>query len=184
MGFAAGATPSAPALATTSDGTLYLAVQGLDRIYLKILPNGGSWSAWQKLPGSTVGAPALAVEGPIVQLAARGSDGASIWHGRMDRGSLEWLGWQRLSGLTPSKPSLAAASDTEVYLAVRGTNSRIHVNRWAGGAWTGWSQMPTGSTPSGPSILVVNGQLHVAVRGADSSIYWCRRTLPSGAWSG
>ena len=179
-----GSTSSPPALAAGSDCTLYLLVRGSDDgIYLRTLPNGGSWSGWQKLPGKTVDGPTVAVVESVLHVAVRGSDGSSIWHGRMDRASGNWLGWSRVSGSTPSKPSLAAASATEVYLAVRGMNNRVYVNRWESGTWIGWSQIPTGNTPSGPSILAMNDQLYVAVRGTDSRIYWCSRALPSGSWS-
>jgi len=179
-----GSTASAPALAAASDCSLYLVVRGTDnRIYLSVLPRGGSWSGWRKLPGTTIDAPSVAVAGSTLHLAARGSDGSSIYHGRMDLTNNAWLGWIRVSGSTPSRPALAAVSSTEVYLAVRGSDSRVYVNRWNGVAWTGWSQILAGSTPNAPSIAAANGQLYVAVRGTDSRIYWCSRPLPSGSWS-
>jgi hypothetical protein len=179
-----GSTASAPALAAASDCSLYLVVRGKDNgIYLSVLPTGGSWSGWQKLPGTTIDAPGVAVAGSTLHLAVRGSDGSSIYHGRMDLTSDAWLGWIRVSGSTSSKPALAAVSDTEVYLAVRGSNSRIYVNKWNGAAWSSWSQIPAGSTPNAPSIAAANGQLYVVVRGTDSRIYWCSRPLPSGSWS-
>jgi hypothetical protein len=179
-----GSTPSAPALAAAPDCTLYLAVRGSNNgIYLNTLPSGGSWSGWQKLPGATIDAPAVAVAGSVLHFVVRGGDGSSIWHGRMDRGTMQWLGWSQLPGSTPSKMALAAVSDTEVYLAVRGSDNRLYVNKWDGANWTGWNQIPAGITPNGPSITITNGQLYLAVRGMDNGIYWCSRSLPSGSWS-
>jgi len=179
-----GSTPSAPALAAAPDCTLYLLVRGSDNgIYLNTLPNGGAWSGWQKLPGATTDSPAMTVAGPALHIVVRGGDGSSIWHGMMDRNNGQWLGWSRLSGSTPSKMALAAASETEVYLVVRGSDSRIYVNKWDGTTWTGWNYIPTGNTPSGPSATIAESQLYVAVRGMDNGIYWCGRGLPSGLWS-
>jgi hypothetical protein len=59
---------------------------------------------------------------------------------------------------TASKPALAAVSDTEVYLAVRGSDNRIYVNRWDGTGWANWNQIPTGNARNGPSITVANGR--------------------------
>jgi len=179
-----GTTRSAPALATAPDCTLYLAVRGTDnRIYLNTLPTGGSWSGWQRLPGSTVDSPAMEVAGSVLHFAVRGSDGSSIYHGRMDRITGAWLGWSRLPGSTPSRLTLAAVSDTEVYLADRGSNNRVYMNRWDGAARSGWNQIPTGSTLNGPSLTVANGTLYIAVQGGDNGLYWCSRSMPSGSWS-
>jgi len=179
-----GSTASAPALAAASDCSLYLVVRGKDNgIYLNSLPMGGSWSGWQKLPGSTIHGPAATVAGSTLNIAVVGSDGSSIWHGRKNLSSGAWLGWSRVSGSTPSKPALAAVSDAEVYLAVRGSDNRVYVNRWSETAWTGWNRIPTGSTLNGPSITVANGELFVALQGTNGGIYWCSRSLPSGSWS-
>jgi len=179
-----GSTPSPPALAAASDCTLYLVVRGGDdSIYLRTLPNGGSWSGWQKLPGKTADGPAVAVTASTLHFAVRGSDGSSIWHGRLNRDTMMWIGWLRLSGSTPSKPGLAPASDTEVYMAVRGSNNRIYVNKWDGASWAGWNWIPTGSTTNGPSVVVANGQLYVAVQGGGNGIYYCDRSLSTGVWS-
>lgn len=180
-----GSTPSAPALAAAPDCTLYLAVRGSDNgIYLNIRVSG-SWGEWQKLPGATIDAPAVAVAESVLHFVVRGGDGSSIWHGRMDRGTMQWLGWSQLPGSSPSKMALAAVSDTEVYLAVRGSDNRLYANKWDGANWTGWNQIPAGITPNGPSITITNGQLYLAVRGMDNGIYWCSRGLSTSppAWS-
>jgi hypothetical protein len=178
-----GSTPSAPALAAASDCTLYLAVRGSDNgIYLNVR-TGPSWGGWQKLLGVTVDGPAVTVAGSVLHFAVRGGDGSSIWHGRMNRGTMQWLGWSNLPGSTPSKPALAAASETEVCLAVKGSDNRIYVNKWDGAAWAGWSMIPTGSTPSGPSVTIANVQLYLAVRGMDNGIYWCTESLSIPGWS-
>jgi hypothetical protein len=179
-----GATPSAPGLAAASDCTLYLVVRGKDNgIYLNVLPSGGSWSGWRRLPGATVDGPAVALAGSTVHFAVRGADGSSIWHGRMDRSSMNWLGWTQLSGSTPSKPALAAGPDPDVYLAVTGTNNRVYLRRWNGDTWSMWETIPTGSTPSGPSVVAANGQLYVGVRGMNNAIYTCSRSLTWWEWS-
>ncbi len=174
---------SAPALAAASDCTLYLAVRGTDNhVYLNIRA-GGIWGDWTQLPGSTIDAAAATVAGSLLHFAVRGSDGLTIWHGRMDRTTLAWLGWNLISGSTPSKLALAAVSAKEVYLAARGTDSHIYGNRWDGSAWTGWTMIPTGSTPNGPSITAANSLLYVVVQGTDNKIYSSSRVLSTTTWS-
>ena len=181
-----GSTPSPPSLTAGPDGNLYLAVRGADNgIYLRVR-SGGSWGpTWTKLPGSTIDGPSVAAAGMLLHFAVRGSDGSSIWHGRMLRGSLVWVGWTRVVGSTPSRPALCVASESEVYMVVRGSDNRVYVNRWTGSAWAGWGRIPTGTTLNGPSLAVRDGQLYVAVRGMNGGIYYCLRSLSVSppAWS-
>jgi hypothetical protein len=179
-----GSTLSAPALAADSSCNLYLVVRGsTNGIYLNTLPSGGAWSGWTTIPGSTVDSPAVAVAGTVLHIAVRGSDGSSIYDGRKDLTGGAWLGWMRLSGSSPSRPALTAVSDTEIYLSVRGSDSRVYVNAWNGASWSSWSQMTGGATSNAPSITAKSGKLYIAVQGTDGGIYWSSRPLPSGTWS-
>jgi len=183
-----GSTPSPPGLAAASDNTVYLAVRGSDnRIYLKTLSSGGSWSAWRTLPGSTVDGPAVVVAESYLDLAVRGTDGSGIYRNRMVRSTGVLQGWVKVSGSTSSRPALAARNSNEVYLAVRGTDGHVYVNKWlVASGWQGWARL-AGSTPSAPSITVAGSSgeedVFVTVRGSDNHIYSIKEHIGTTSWS-
>jgi len=183
-----GSTPSPPGLAAASDNTVYLAVRGSDNgIYLKTLSSGGSWSAWRKLPGSTIDGPAVVVAETALDLAVRGTDGSSIYRNRMVRSTGVLQGWVRVSGSTSFRPALAARNSNEVYLAVRGSNGHVYVNKWLlASGWQGWTML-AGSTPSAPSITVAGSSseedVFVTVRGSDNHIYSIKQQIGTTSWS-
>jgi hypothetical protein len=74
-------------------------------------------------------------------------------------------------GFTPSAPD-AAAFGGVLQVVVRGTDDRIHVNRFNGSSWTGWGAIPnTVSTPDDPAINAFDNALRVYSRGADNRIF-------------
>jgi len=180
-----GSTPSAPALTSGLNCTLYLVVRGGDNgIYVRKRA-GSSWSTtWTKLPGSTVDTPAAAATGTTLHFAVLGSNGFSIYHGRMLLATSAWVGWTKLSGSAVSPPALHGVSDTEVYMAVQGSNNKVYLNTWTGAGWTGWSGQSAGTTPNSPAIADVGADVYVAVRGSDSGIYKCSYNSTSKTWTG
>jgi hypothetical protein len=167
-----GSTPSAPSLAADSTGRIYLVVRGMDNgIYINTYYNG--WQGWKRLPGSTVNAPAAVILNGIMHIVVIGGDGRSIWHGQLNLSSNN-LTWKKISGSTQSAPSLTT-DGKNLYLAVRGMDNKIYINVWDG-AWKGWSPVPTGSTSASPAVSILNGVLHVVVKGSsDTSIWHCYR---------
>jgi hypothetical protein len=177
-----GSTPSRPALAT--DGSkIYLVVRGGDNgIYVNVYDlYSGSWGGWKRLSGSTVKGPAAVYMGGKLHLVVVGTDGKSIYYGQADPGQLTGssgyiaVSWSKLSGSTDAEPSLVT-DGSKLYLAVKGLDSRIYVNTWAG-SWSGWERIPTGSTPSGPAAAIwfVDGNLYIIVRGGNNQIYYTMR---------
>ena len=182
-----GKTSSAPALSTDQYcSVLYLVVRGMDSGVYVNMRTSGTWGNWIKLPGATVDGPAAAYaagsDPPILHIVVRGKDGSSIWHGQAPviGNTLGFWGWSQIQGKTPSKPALLAISEWQIYLAVRGLDNGIHVNKWDGYSWKGWVKLPTGTTTDAPSIAVSGPsmqerqQLFVAVRGMDNGVYWCQ----------
>jgi hypothetical protein len=180
-----GSTLSAPALTSASDCTLYLVVRGSDNGIYMMTYAGSSWpTTWTKLPGSTVDTPALAATDTTLHIVARGSDGLSIYHGQMDRSSLNWLGWVRISGSTPSRPALTTYASELLFLTVRGSDNKIYLKEWKGGSWGNWITLASGTTLSGPSIADHGTWLYIVVRGMDNGIYKCSCDMNYWTWSG
>jgi len=121
-----GATPSSPAL-TSSSSYVYMAVRGSDnKIYWRRMTTGGSWSGWTAVPtGSTDAAPAISIFENRLWIAVKGLGSNQIYVNSMDASSGLWSGWTRIDGLTPS-PYALTASTIKLYLAVRGIDNRIY----------------------------------------------------------
>ena len=181
-----GATPSKPELAADLNCNLYLAVRGMDDGIWINSYNGSTWTGWRRIQGSTVDGPAIAILGNTLHMIVRGSDGFSIWHSTMDLTSSTWQGWTKISGSTPSTPDLAVDQTTStLYLAVRGTDSRIYIRSWFNGSWGNWERVPSGTTPDGPAIKASDQELHILVRGTSptNSMYHCKKDLSIGTWT-
>jgi hypothetical protein len=119
--------------------------------------------------------------GGRLHLAVVGSDGSSIWYAQVDPATLSCT-WTKIKGSTSFEPSLAT-DGSNIYLVVRGGDSRVYVNTWSG-SWGSWERVPTGSTSSGPASAFYS-QLYIVVRGNDNGIYYAYRTGPGSysAWS-
>jgi parallel beta-helix repeat protein len=169
-----GSTPSAPTL--TSNGTvLCLVVRGGDnRIYYRCY--GGSWGSWYAVPtGATPYGPAAAMIGDNLTIVVRGMDGASLWQTIIrTTDSTVLRSWTQISGSTLSRPVLtASASTNKLYLVVRGNDNAIYCRSYdaLADSWGSWIAL-TGSTIDGPGAAVVDGWLHVVVRGSVGSTLW------------
>jgi len=124
-----GATPSSPALASSSS-YLYMAVRGGDnRIYWRRITTGGSWSSWTPVPtGSTNAAPAIAFFNNRLYAAVKGNGNTGIYLNSMDPSTLLWSGWSLQPGGS-SSPTALTASPTHLYQSARGMNDRIYWRR-------------------------------------------------------
>ena len=98
----------------------------------------------------------------------------------MDLRSWAFSGWAKLPGSTPSAPSTASDGHT-VWLAVRGMDNGIYLNRLNGLGWSGWRRI-SGSTVAAPAIefkdvrvvpvVYAIPALHLAVIGSDGKSIW------------
>jgi hypothetical protein len=93
-----------------------------------------------------------------------------------------WTGWTQVPGAGTTVDSPATAGDGIVqYMAVRGTNNGIFIQRYAA-TWSGWSEIPgNGRTLSAPAIETLD-DVYVVVRGTDDRIYM--NTMIGSRWTG
>ena len=121
-----GATPSSPAL-TSSSSYVYMAVRGTNNlIYWNRMTTGGSWSSWTAVPtGSTDSAPAITYFNNRLFAAVNGMGSNAIYINSMDSSLLSWPSWAQLTGASPS-PHALAGSPTRIYISVRGTTNIIY----------------------------------------------------------
>jgi hypothetical protein len=96
-----------------------------------------------------------------------------------------WSGWREVpprNGFTLAAPG-ATDYRGNLYVFVRGTDSRIYQNRLTGSSWSGWREVPgNGLTPDALTATVYRDKLYVFVRGTDNRIYQNR--LTGSSWSG
>lgn len=170
-----GSTLSKPTLVCWNDTELYLFVRGNDNgIYYNVWDcSASSWTGWNGLPGATCDAPSAAVCGNKLHVTVIGMD-QKLWHGYLDLSSSTWYGWTQLSGATTSAPVLAS-NGTYPHLIVQGLNNRIYYNTWNGSSWEGWTALPTGATCGSPAATILDGELHMVVRGMDGTGVWHNR---------
>ncbi|MEM2507235.1 MAG: C1 family peptidase [Nitrososphaeria archaeon] len=149
----------------------YLVVRGTDnKIYWR--RHLTTWENWIKIPtGSTSEGPAAVACGGKLHMVVKGFNPEnSLWYGYVDLSTNSFSGWVRVPGLTPSKPALAVdpIDCDKLYLVVRGMDNSIWLNIYDGNKWVGWEKLP-GSTPDSPAVAILNGNLHIIVRGYNPS---------------
>jgi hypothetical protein len=175
------AATSAVALVADPGGFDHAFYRGQDgAVYLGTFRDG-VWSAQTTIGGSIVGAPAAALAGTTLVVAARGSDGA-LWLRTRTQGS--WGPWQTLGGVIAAAPAVVVDPTGRIDVFVRGINNQVYTRtRPSGGSWSGWAGL--GSTvASGPAAVRVGaGGIEVYVARLDHSL-WGRSRSAAGwaAW--
>lgn len=133
-----------------------------------------SWDDWRVIPeGATCDSPAAAVYSSKLHFVVRGMDRQSLWFGWVNLTDYSFSGWQSISGATQSAPTLVNY-DSKLVLVVRGLDNSIYHRLYdcVSGVWEGWSVLPNGSTIDSPAAAVLEGVLHIVVRGADGYSVW------------
>jgi hypothetical protein len=159
---------------------IHLVVRGADDgIYYRWMI--ANWSQWVKLPGLTIDTPALIESKDKIIILVRGRDN-QLWLSSIRIPTGEFLGWQNLPGRTPSRPTITVdTNNSKLYIVVRGMDNGIYYRELSSSSWV---KLP-GSTIDAPSAVVLNGKLHIVVRGSDgTSIYHGQLDLLSGKWLG
>lgn len=175
-----GSMSASPALAGASDGRIYAVIRGPDGSVLAAArAPGGALSAWTRLGGRVVTAPAAVSTAPgSVEVYAVGTDHA-VWRDALSAG--RWSGWKRLGGTTYSAPA-AARMPGSVQVLVRGTDNALWANTGTAGAFGGWRKVG-GVLIDGPAAAGSPAPgVDVAVRGTDNAVW--AATWRSGGWSG
>jgi len=182
-------TPSAPTL-TSNGTTLALVVRGTNnQIYYRFyMIATQTWTDWIVVPsGTTVDCPAATVLGNMLYIVVRGMASGQIWFGSIDLGTNAFSGWTLLSGATLSPPTLTS-NGTSLILVVQGANNEIFYRFYtvATQTWAGWTALPSGSTPNGPtSATMLGNKLYFVVIGMNTSQLWYSNIdLGTNAFSG
>jgi len=140
-----GSTPSAPTLAAEEDLYLYLVVRGSDNhIYVnKYDCVADEWLGWHKVSSvATPDSPSAAIRNDgenihILDMVVRGMNNG-IWHGTINLNDPSFNGWHKIPGSTSSPPRLISTALSEpLYLAVRGMNNKIYINKFENDNWQG-----------------------------------------------
>jgi len=152
----------------------HLIVRGTDnRIYYRLYNSSSrAWEDWNViLGGATCDGPAAAVLNGELHIVVRGFSDTNVdanntlWHISINLATGNPSDWTWLPGATLSAPALAASkASNELYLAVRGLDSRVWYMSW-NGTWSSWNVILNGATCDGPAAAVLNGELHIVVRG-------------------
>jgi len=95
-----------------------------------------------------------------------------------------WSGWKSLGGTTAGPAVFCSGGGASLYMSVRSSdNSSIYLRSYSNGAWSAWMNLAGGTTTE-PACAVMNGTLHLLVRGVDYDLYYNSLNLVSGVWSG
>ena len=162
--------------AAADSNYLYVCAIGLDGgIYHRRMSVSGVWSSWSMLPGggTDVGT-AITVFQNRLYFAAKGRGSTQMYYGYIDLSSYPsaWSNWVPLNGPTPDALELASSADY-LYLAARGTDNGIYYRSMAAsGTWSGWSVDVYGPTSSAVAVVVYDGVLYFAARGAGTNNLW------------
>ncbi len=128
----------------------------------------GTWSPWENLGGSLVGAAAASAAGPDhIDLVARGVDDA-MYHKAY--APFAWGAWVRVGGVLTAPPAIVASWPGILETFVVGTDHAVYRQTKFGG-WLGWQRIG-GTATSGPAVASWGaGRLDVFVRGTDGAAW-------------
>jgi hypothetical protein len=159
---------SAVALAFDPAGAGFAFYRGADNaVYLRTFSGTGpAWSAQSRIGGVIVGAPAAAVEGTTVVVAARGTDNA-LWLRMMHNGT--WGSWTSWGGVLTSSPAISGTADGRIDVFVRGADLAVWTRTLpAGGALTPWRSIG-GRVTTAPAVP--NTETGVYAAGTDHAVW-------------
>jgi hypothetical protein len=60
----------------------------------------------------------------------------------LQTGHAGFWSWARLTDATDASPALHIVSSNAVYVAIKGTDNGIYLDKWGGAAWSGWGPFP------------------------------------------
>ena len=133
---------SAPVSCSMVPGRVDEFVKGTDNALWHNYPVIGATN-WESLGGVLTSAPAcVARSGKIIDVVARGSDGACYlkeWNGT------QWLDWKDLSGIVAANTPLGliAVNDSSLNVYVIGTDGNVWVKSMSNAVWGAWKRDAT-----------------------------------------
>jgi hypothetical protein len=159
---------SAVALAIDPAGAGYACYRGADNaVYLRTFRGTGpDWSGQVRVGGVIAGAPAAAVAGTTVVVAARGADSA-LWLRMMHNGT--WGTWTSWGGVLTSSPAVSGTADGRIDVFARGADLAVWTRTVpAGGALTPWRSIG-GRVTTAPAVP--NTLTEVYAAGTDHAVW-------------
>jgi peptidoglycan/xylan/chitin deacetylase (PgdA/CDA1 family) len=173
------AATSAVALVADPGGFDHAFYRGQDgAVYVRTFRDG-VWSAQTSIGGKIVGAPAAALAGATLVVAARGTDGALLLRTRTQG---TWGPWQNLGGVLAAAPAVIGDPSGRVDVFIRGVNNQIYTRtRPFGGSWSGWASIGSGVASGPAAVRVGAGGIEVYVARLDHTL-WGRSRSAAG-WS-
>ncbi|MFC8515376.1 glycoside hydrolase family 27 protein [Streptomyces sp. NPDC057257] len=171
--FLGGELTDAPAVAFTDPGHWTLFARGADGTVVQRGPATG-WSSLG-LPGDrqTYGRPSAAVDSQgRVHVAVR-TAADDIWTRSRDT-SGQWSAWSSLGGTVSGSPTLVAVGDA-VVLYARAADYTLWQQRYADGAWQGWSkrqEFPSAAFDGAlGAVAGPDGAVDAVFRGVDGHLH-------------
>ncbi|MFD8718879.1 glycoside hydrolase family 27 protein [Streptomyces sp. NPDC059629] len=171
-----GELTDAPAVASTDPAHWTLFARGADGTVVQ----RGPASDWSSLgaPGdrTTYGRPSAVVDAQgRVHVAVR-TAADDVWTRTRDT-SGEWSAWTSVGGTVSGSPTLVAAGDA-VLLYVRAADYTLWQQRYADGAWQGWSkrqEFPSAAFDGSlGAVAGPDGAVDAVFRGVDGHVYRTR----------
>jgi hypothetical protein len=159
---------SAVALAFDPAGTGFAFYRGVDKaVYMRTFRGTRpTWSAQSRLGGGIVGAPAAAVAGTTVIVAARGTDNA-LWLRMRHNGT--WGRWTSWGGGLTSSPAISGTRGGRIDVFVRGTDGAVWTRVLpAGGRLAPWRSIG-GRVTTAPAVA--NTLTEVYAAGTDHAVW-------------
>ncbi|WP_406443666.1 glycoside hydrolase family 27 protein [Streptomyces sp. NBC_00631] len=171
-----GELTDAPSVAFTDPGHWTLFARGADGTVVQRGPASG-WSSLGA-PGDRQarGRPSAVVDAQgRVHVAVR-TAADDVWTRTRDT-SGEWSGWTSLGGTVSGSPTLVSVQDT-VLLYVRAADYTLWQQRYADGAWQGWSkrqEFPSAAFDGAlGAVAGPDGAVDAVFRGVDGHVYRTR----------
>ncbi|OLE23198.1 MAG: hypothetical protein AUG44_22745 [Actinobacteria bacterium 13_1_20CM_3_71_11] len=133
--------------------------------------NGGDWSAWENLGGSTLGNPvAIAASGDRLDVFVTGADSA-VWHTWQD--SAGWHPWEFIGGRTKADLVVVSPEPGRIDLYAIGADTALWWRGFNGYGWSDWQSFGGRTQGHNFSATVdpANGGERVFVQGADGAVY-------------
>ena len=167
-----GKTNVTPATAVFN-GKLYMVVKSDtdNTIWYNTMTPDGVWGSWAPMDGFTTDKPSIAAFNNKLYITVRGTDN-KIYFRSMSAGGV-FSSWNLVPlGLT-SVPPVIHAFNGMLYLVVKDSgDNKIWWNKMnTSDVWAGWNLMD-GLSPSTAALTTfTDGNLYIAVRGADDKIY-------------
>ncbi|MEU9340025.1 glycoside hydrolase family 27 protein [Streptomyces sp. NPDC048278] len=171
-----GELTDAPSVALTDPAHWTLFARGADGTVVQRGPATG-WSSLGEPGGKQVyGRPSAVVDAQgRVHVAVR-SAADDVWTRTRDTAG-EWSDWTSLGGTVSGSPTLVATGDT-VLLYARAADYTLWQQRYADGAWQGWSkrqEFPSAAFDGAlGAVAAPDGAVDAAFRGVDGHVYRTR----------